>query len=86
MRGSLLLHERCFLLGSDSLLSCEHFEMCMRSLDLAGHASLKHLSLRNVYPLSGLLLPQRCRLDLHGEACTFQQVRQTALNTFVIAL
>ena len=69
-----------------ALLSCEHFEMCMGSLDLAGHASLKHLSLRNVYPISGLLLPQRCRLDLHGEACTFQQVRQTALNTFVVAL
>ena len=62
-----------------ALLSCEHCEMCMGSLDLAGHASLKHLSLRNVYPMSELLLPQSCRLDLHGEACNFQQVRQKQL-------
>ena len=61
--------------------------MCMGSLDLAGHASLKHLSLRNVYPMNGLAAPAKlppgsARRGVHLSA----GAAEAALETFLMAL
>lgn len=56
-----------------AVLACKHMEAQVRVLDLSGLLRLKQLSLHDVYP-DVLKIPESCRLDLHGEAHTMQQV------------
>ena len=56
------------------LLACKHMEALLPELDLSALLNLTHLSLHDVYPKL-LMIPSSCRLDLHGEAETIQQVR-----------
>ena len=55
------------------LLACKHMEALLPELDALALPNLTHLSLHDVYPKL-LLIPPSCRLDLHGEAETIQQV------------
>ena len=59
-----------------ALISCEHMETLVGALELSGHSNLKHLSLHNHYP-TNLSIPKDCRLDVHGEAHTMQQVQHS---------
>ena len=55
------------------LLACKHMEALLAVLDVSALPDLMHLSLHDVYP-AHLAVPPCCRLDLHGEAKTIQQV------------
>ena len=55
------------------LLACKHMEALLPELDVSVLPDLAHLSLHDVYP-ERLSIPHCCRLDLHGEAETIQQV------------
>ena len=55
------------------LLACKHMEALLPELNLLALPNLTHLSFHDVYP-ELLMIPSSCRLDLHGEAETIQQV------------